>query len=227
MLEGQYSGEPMQVRMYVPGPSPSCGLRDSTTYSPSCTDQSCSYVDDVVARAQMGTPPGVIGRSSSTPQLHGMKIRRTNSKSYSGRNLASYVAHPSYDRTFRDGVSLSSRLRVLSFYLTVFISGCLLTGFLLSMSPQQTLERSSSRLMLQHPAGTVHRRGLYTAGTGGEWKICAIWVYLWKAVGSTRGVDHGLVCARIWGSWLCRTACWCTSTVTYMEICTCYCLVML
>lgn len=112
---------------------------------------------------------GGLGRksSSATELSNGsMKIRRNNSKSYSNRSLASY-AHP-YDRAPRDGYSISSRLRVLSFYLTVFISGCLLTGFLLSMSPQQSLERSSARLMLQHPGGTVHRRGLYTAGTGGE-----------------------------------------------------------
>lgn len=111
------------------------------------------------------------GKSWSSPQLNGsMKIRRTNSKSYSGRNLAQlYVAHHDKRQDSREAThSLSGRLRVLSFYLTVFISGCLLTGFLLSMSPQQPVERSSARLMLQHPAGTVHRRGLYTAGTGGR-----------------------------------------------------------
>lgn len=115
---------------------------------------------------------GGLGRKSASADhlpVGGMKIRRTNSKSYSSRNLTSF-AHPHGDRP-RDGhASIASRLRVASFYLTVFISGCLLTGFLLSMSPQQSLERSSSRLMLQHPAaGTVHRRGLYTAGTGGKW----------------------------------------------------------
>jgi hypothetical protein len=113
---------------------------------------------------------GLTRKSASETQLNGsMKIRRSNSKSYSGRNLAASFdrAHPPYDRARGDGY-ITSRLRVLSFYLIVFVSGCLLTGFLLSMSPQQSLERSSARLMLQHPAGTIHRRGLYTAGTGGK-----------------------------------------------------------
>lgn len=114
---------------------------------------------------------GLTRKSASETQLNGsMKIRRSNSKSYSGRNLAASFdrAHPPYDRAPRTDGYITSRLRVLSFYLIVFISGCLFTGFLLSMSPQQSLERSSARLMLQHPAGAVHRRGLYTAGTGGK-----------------------------------------------------------
>jgi hypothetical protein len=127
-----------------------------------------------------------------------MKIRRTNSKSYSSRNFSSFQ-HPCGDSRPRDGhASLGSRLRVASFYLTVFISGCLLTGFLLSMSPQQSLERSSSRLMLQHPAGSVHRRGLYTAGTGGKWHLGVIQGYTEPSRPRIGLVDRSnAACARI------------------------------
>jgi hypothetical protein len=115
-----------------------------------------------------------IHRSSSQPQLTSMKIRRTNSasKSYS-RNLSSYGV--AYDR-HREGSFISNRVRVASFYLTVFISGCLVTGFLLSISPQHSLQQSmersqTSRLMLQHPA-VMHRKALHTAGAGGKISIC-------------------------------------------------------
>jgi hypothetical protein len=113
-----------------------------------------------------------------------MKVRRSNnSKSYTGRSLAAYGGQQEGGSGFGaagggggrsrggggDGAGAalwSTRLRLLSFYLTVFISGCLLTGFLLSLSPQQQLERTSARVMLQH-TGAGGRRGLY-AGTGGE-----------------------------------------------------------
>lgn len=116
-------------------------------------------------------------KSGSHGSLNGssMKIRRNNSKSYSGRNFASFDSAISSGRGPGGGgngwllCSPWGRLRVLSFYLTVFISGCLLTGFLLSLSPQTQLERTPARVMLaQHPAGALHRRGLYTASTSGK-----------------------------------------------------------
>jgi hypothetical protein len=151
-----------------------------------------------------GTPlASALRKSGSYGSLNGfMKIRRGNGKSYSGRSLSSFAGgQPSLfdgsggsggsgggagswggaaggnSRGGRpDGAACSSRLRVLSFYLTVFISGCLLAGFLLSLSPQQQLERSStSRVMLQQRSGGVlARRGLYTAGSAGEWPVCCV-----------------------------------------------------
>lgn len=170
--------------------------------------------------ARVVMPPFSSGKSVSSPNLNGsMKIRRTNSKSYSRNNLIAYGLGPHHDRRdSRDGPtamshSLSSRLKVLSFYLTVFISGCLLTGFLLSMSPQQPLERSSARLMLQHPAGTVHRRGLYTAGTGGECSLSKTKKYWGADAASGPALTPAKESRARRGSWLpdqaLRHACWC------------------
>lgn len=72
------------------------------------------------------------------------------------------------------------RLRVLSFYFVVFTSGCAMTAYLLSLSPQPQLERSvaASRLSMLVPkpdintASVVSRRGLYTSDTGGKCQCC-------------------------------------------------------
>ena len=76
--------------------------------------------------------------------------------------------HPSSYGQSGSGQS-SSRIRVISFYLIVFASGCCMTAWLLSLSPQSQLERSTgSRLtVLVKPGDSVSRRSLYTAGSGG------------------------------------------------------------
>jgi hypothetical protein len=107
---------------------------------------------------------GLLPRSSSQPQLHqSMKIRRSSSVNL--RRPGSYSAYgaPSSSPSY-------ARIKIISFYLIVFASGCCMTAWLLSLSPQSQLERSTgSRLtVLVKPGHSVSRRSLYTAGSGGE-----------------------------------------------------------
>ena len=67
------------------------------------------------------------------------------------------------------------RLRVLSFYFVVFASGCAMTAYLLSLSPQAQLDGADGTKLSvlsaknsRSTASALSRRGLYTSGTGGE-----------------------------------------------------------
>jgi hypothetical protein len=68
------------------------------------------------------------------------------------------------------------RLRMLSFYFVVFASGCAMTAYLLSLSPQAQLEGAATGTKLSvlsakssgGAGSALSRRGLYTSGTAGE-----------------------------------------------------------
>eukprot|EP00879_Flechtneria_rotunda_P013450 GHRR01014043.1.p1 GENE.GHRR01014043.1~~GHRR01014043.1.p1 ORF type:complete len:592 (+),score=161.63 GHRR01014043.1:229-2004(+) len=114
--------------------------------------------------------PSIISRSASQPALlngSSMKIRRNSSVNL--RRPYSAYGQPLPSPQW-------SRFRVILFYLVVFASGCCMTAWLLSLSPQSQLETSAAATRLSvlvKPGDSVSRRGLYTAGTaglaGGAW----------------------------------------------------------
>lgn len=108
-------------------------------------------------------------RSTSTGS---MKTRRTSSvNSKRGSHAGAWDRGGGGLPSSASLLAGSSRISLAAFYLVVFASGCAMTAWLLSLSPQGALERgpAGARLaVLVKPGGeSVSRRSLYTAGSGG------------------------------------------------------------
>ncbi len=108
-------------------------------------------------------------RSTSTGS---MKIRRSSSVNIKrGSHAGAWERGGGLPGAGASALAGSSRLSLAAFYLVVFASGCFMTAWLLSLSPQGALERgpAGARLaVLVKPGGeSVSRRSLYTAGSGG------------------------------------------------------------